>query len=117
VRLPGHRKKLLRNGAQARAIVTESKAANIVDGGASAFKLALEVQFPDGSKAPMREKVSLTDIGPVMVNVGDILPVRYDPEDRSTVVVDAPAIRAQSDQKRSQIDQAAVERARRELGD
>jgi hypothetical protein len=96
--------------------VTESQAANIVDAGASAFKLELEVQFPDGEKAQMREKVSLTDIGPVMVKVGDILPVRYDPEDRSAVVVDAPAIRAQSDEKRRQLDQAAVERARRELG-
>jgi hypothetical protein len=65
----------------------------------------------------MREKVSLTDIGPVMVKAGDVLPVRYDPKDRSVVVVDAPAIRAQSDQKRRQIDQAAVERARRGLGD
>jgi hypothetical protein len=61
------------------------------------FKLLLEVRFPDGSTAELREKVNLTDIGPVMVKAGDILPVRYDPDDHSAVVIgDAGDVRREA---------------------
>ena len=115
MRPPGHRKKLLREGAEGQAVVLESKGVNIVAGGASEFKLLLEVRFSDGSTAEHREKVKLTEIGPVMVKAGDILPVRYDPEDHSEVMVDAPAMRAKADEKQRTGQLEAVERARREL--
>jgi len=79
MRLPGHRKKLLREGAEGHAVVLESQGVNIVAGGASAFKLLLEVHFSDGSTAELRQKFNLTDAR-VMISVGDILPIHYDPE-------------------------------------
>ncbi len=114
MRLPGHRKKLLREGAEGHAVVLESQGVNIVAGGASAFKLLLEVHFSDGSTAELRQKFNLTDAR-VMISVGDILPIRYDPDDHSAVVIDAPAIRAMRDEKHRTSDLEAVERARRRL--
>jgi hypothetical protein len=115
MRLPGHRKKLLREGARAQGVVTESKGVNLAAGGFTAHKLVLEVHFEDGSQAEMRDKVNQGDIGPVLVKVGDILPVRYDPEDRSAAVIDVPAIRAQTDERQRQTDLETLARARREL--
>ena len=115
MRLPGHRKKLMREGAEGQAVVLESEGVNIVAGGASEFKLLLEVRFSDGSTAEHREKVKLTEIGPVMVKAGDIVPVRYDPDDHSDVVVDAPAMRAKADERQQQGQAEAVAQARRKL--
>ena len=111
-----HRKKLLRGGAQADAVVTECQGANLTDGGFAAYKLLVEVHFPDGSQAEVREKVQQTDIGPTLIAVGDVVPVRYDPSNRS-VVIDTPAIRAKADEKTRRIQQESVARARRTIDD
>jgi hypothetical protein len=116
MRMPGHRKKLLREGAQGQGVVTEREGANLTAGGFSAYKLVLEVRFPDGSQTEVRERINQTDIGPVRVMVGDLLPVRYDPRDQSSVVIDTPAIRAQAEEKQQRVDQESIARARRELG-
>lgn len=111
----GRRKKLLRDGAQAQAIVREQEGAGFTRNGYTADKLVLEVHFEDGSQAEVRDKVDKEDVGYRLIKVGDILPVRYDPEDRSEAVVDVPAIRAQQEESRGQMGQGAVARARREL--
>ena len=77
--------------------------------------LVLEVHFPDGSQAELREKVHVADIGALRGRVGDVLPVRYDPDDQSAVVIDVPAIRAEVDEAKWQLDQQAVARGRRAL--
>jgi hypothetical protein len=115
VRLPGHRKKLLRDGARADAVVTDRKGVNLTDGGFTAHELALEVHFPDGSRAELREKVNVADIGATRGRVGDVLPVRYDTEDRSAVAIDVPAIRAEVDEAQQRLDREAVARGRRAL--
>jgi hypothetical protein len=115
MRLPGHRKKLLRDGAQAQAIVKEQEGANFSRNGFSADKLVLEVHFEDGSQAVVSDKVDKEDAGYVLIKVGDILPVRYDPENRSDAVVDVAAVRAQAEESRRQRDQDTLARARREL--
>jgi hypothetical protein len=47
--------------------------------------------------------------------VGDVLPVRYDPENRSEMVIDVPAIQAQAEEATRRLDQEAVARGRRSL--
>jgi hypothetical protein len=111
----GRRKKLLRNGAQAQAIVKEREGANFTRNGYTADKLVLEVHFEDGSQAEVRDKVDKEDVGYKLINVGDILPVRYDPKNRSEAVVDVAAIRAQAEESRQRMDQDTLARARREL--
>lgn len=111
----GRHKKLLRDGAQARAIVKEREGANFTHNGYTADRLVLEVHFEDGSQVEIRDKVDKEDVGYKLIRVGDILPVRYDPKNRSAAVVDVAAIRAQAEASRQQVDQAALARARREL--
>jgi hypothetical protein len=115
VHLRGHRKKLLREGARAEAVVTDRQGASLTTHGYSAIDLALEVHFPDGSRAGLRERVDVADIGLLHGNVGDVLPVRYDPRDQSAVVIDVPAIRAELDDTMRRRDQEAVARGRRVL--
>ena len=113
--LPGHRKKLLREGARADAVVTDREGVNLTDGGFTAHKLVLEVHFPDGTQGELQEKVDVADIGALRGWVGDVLPVRYDPEDRSAVVIDVPAIRAEVDEAQQRRDREAVARGRHAL--
>ena len=115
--LPGHRRKLLRDGAQADAVVTECESKNLTEGGWSAFELVLEVHFPDGSQSELREKVDVADIGGLRGRVGDVLPVRYDPQDRTSAVIDVPAIRAEVEEAERRLDQEAVARGRGALED
>ncbi len=58
MRLPGHRKKLLRDGDQAEAVVTECEGADLTRNGFSNWKLVLEIHFEDGGTAEMQDKVS-----------------------------------------------------------
>ena len=116
LRLPGHRKKLLHEGAQASGVVTESTDVNLTYGGFSAHELVVEVHFPDGSQTELREKVNVADIGALRGQVGDVLPVRYDPDDRSAVAIDVPALRAEADEKARRLNEEAVARGRRALG-
>lgn len=111
----GRQKKLLHNGAQAQAIVKEREGAGFTHNGYTADKLVLEVHFEDGTQVEVRDKVDKEDVGYKLISVGDILPVRYDPKNRSGAVVDVAAIRAQVEASRRQIDQDRLARARREL--
>lgn len=116
MRLFGHRTKVLRDGARAEAVVLEREGANLSQHGFSAYKLVLEVRFPDGSRSELREKVDVGDIGLLHGNVGDVLPVRYDPDDRSAMAIDLPALRDQLDAAQRRRDEDAVARGRRRIG-
>jgi hypothetical protein len=107
---------LLREGAQAEAVVTEHQVATLNEGGAATFKLVLEVHFPDGSRAELREKVRVTDIGYLGGRPGQVLPVRYDPDDRSDIALDMPAIIAAREEAEQQSNQEAIARGREMLG-
>jgi hypothetical protein len=113
--LPGHRKKLLRDGERAHAVVLQREGANLTQHGFSAYKLVLEVRFPDGSQGELREKVDVGDIGRLRGQVGDVLPVRFDPQDRSAMTVDVLALRAEAEEADRRRDEAAIARGRRRL--
>jgi hypothetical protein len=106
---------LLRDGTRAEGVVLEREGANLTQHGFSAFKLVLEVRFPDGSRSELREKLDVEDIGLLHGRVGDVLPVRYDPDDHSALAIDVPALRAELESARRRRDEEAVARGRRRL--
>jgi hypothetical protein len=71
--------------------------------------------LPDGPQAELRQKVNVADIGALRGRVGDVLPVRYDPEDRSELAIDVPAIRAEVEGAERRLNEEAVARGRRAL--
>jgi hypothetical protein len=87
----GKHKKVLKSGAQAQAVVLESDMGGLSNShGANRWKLRLRVQFDDGTTS----EVTCHAYSYIGYGVGTILPVRYDPSDRSKVEVDTDSIKA-----------------------
>src|SRR5437879_5636303 len=86
------RHKLGRDGVQAQALVLETKAyANEVESGRpSACRYRLRVQFEDGSMTEIAYRAFGRAVA--SANVGDVIPVRYDPADRTRIEIDRHAL-------------------------
>jgi hypothetical protein len=112
--LPGSRRRLMREGARANAVVVKSDAIPS-QYGIWGFRLLLEVHFDDGTKTEIERTEQILNLGTQLVGAGDIVPVRYDPQDRNKVEVDSAAMQAAHDAQTAQRDQAAVHRAEAEL--
>jgi Short C-terminal domain len=102
-------------GATARAVVTEAKCEGGYSGRAGTspvvYHLKLRVQFDDGSVADTACKVGNSFVGSdEFFSTGDIIPVRYDPNDRSQVEVDLAALGAEKEARREKLDAAAIAR-------
>lgn len=116
----GKRKKLLQNGAQADAIVIDAQIRGGHAGGAGMspvwYELRLRVHYPDGSTAEVSDRFG-SDVrnAPAPVGVGDIVPVRYDPEQPTKVLIDETVLLARRDEGRRALAEAAIERAERKL--
>ena len=112
--------KLMRDGACAKAVVTFAERSGGVpmDYGHSAlvYRLELRVQFEDGTSTEVSCKVSGAVAGtdPNFYE-GAIVPVRYDPADRSKVAVDVPAIEAVRKANEDQLNRQAIDRAEARL--
>jgi Short C-terminal domain len=113
-------KTLMRDGAQVQALVLEAKqfghtAVGEGPGMGIFFELKLRVQFDDGTTDEITRRVRLASLGGTSgaiggtVNVGDLLPVRYDPEDRSKIEIDSAAVKQGKEAAR----EAARERSKR----
>jgi hypothetical protein len=113
-------KALMRDGAQAQALVLEAKQFGHTGVGEGPgmgifFELKLRVQFDDGTTEEITRRVRLASLGGTSgaiggtVNVGDLLPVRYDPEDRSKIEIDSTAVKQGKEEAR----EAARERSKR----
>lgn len=94
------KRKVLKNGAKAQAAVVSSDMTGMSNShGAHKWRLDLHVQFDDGSTADVTchaYEVNLASgYGP-----GQIVPVRYDPNDRSKVEVDREALVAESEARK-----------------
>jgi hypothetical protein len=85
---------LLKDGIQASGIVLSAKEYDRRgdSGGYSRVHLDLEVHFADGTKTTVSLKAKIGDVG--LIDVGQIVPVRYDDNDHSKVEIDTPAITA-----------------------
>jgi hypothetical protein len=116
----GGRRRLLRDGETARAVVTsaERHGGQIdANGGAPVwYRLGLRVHFPDGTTAEVSCKVGGSLSGTTLLfSAGDIVPVRHDRADRGRLVVDEPALEAEREAERRALAEAAVLRAERRL--
>jgi hypothetical protein len=94
--------KILKNGERANAAVVDSDMSGLSNShGAHKWHLKLKVQFDDGTTADVSCSAYEVRIG-IGYGPGDIIPVRYDPKDRSTVVVDTVALQAASTARREE---------------
>lgn len=94
------KRKLLKNGAKAQAVIRSADMSGLSNShGAHKWRLELSVQFDDGSTGEAScsawEVNLASGYGP-----GQIVPVRYDPSDRSKVEVDHDALKAESEARK-----------------
>jgi Domain of unknown function (DUF1707) len=108
--------KLSRDGAQAQALVLEKKiyASEVESGMTSACRYQLRVKFEDGSTTEISRRVF--DHTLASAAVGDVIPVRYDPADRSRIELDRHAIVERQKAQARERDAAAIARGEKALG-
>jgi len=109
------RGKLLREGVEAQALVLDQKvyASGTRTGRVYACRYRLRVRFGDGSTTEISRSVWSHQLA--YAGVGDLIAVRYDGVDRSKVVVDGPAVKAQRRAHLREIKEQAIKRGEREL--
>jgi hypothetical protein len=109
----GRGKKILESGAEAKAVVLETEMSGRSNRHAERlWKVKLRVQF-DGSTGEVDCSMWTKPFdGPA---VGSILPVRYDPEDRSKVEVDVAALNAGRDSAQEDLEANLIEEAEQKL--
>jgi hypothetical protein len=93
---------LMRDGAQVDGVVlgSENRYSRVSDPGelsvgATIMRLTLRVEFEDGTTTEVERKLKDTDYGGRPLSEGDIVPMRYDPKDRSQIEIDKAAMKAQ----------------------
>jgi hypothetical protein len=101
--------KLFREGAQIQGVVTERNGPrHTTDGGrANPYHVTVRVKFDDGSTAEIKRKLDRREVG--IQSPGAILPLRYDPADRSNIEIEVSAIQGPLEAK------AVANKARIEL--
>jgi Short C-terminal domain len=120
------KKTLMRDGAQAQALVLEAKQFGHTDVGEGPgmgifFELKLRVQFDDGTAEDITRRVRLASLGGTSgaigatVSAGDLLPVRYDPEDRSKIEIDSAAVKQSKEAAREYSKRRAIQRGEERL--
>jgi hypothetical protein len=104
------------DGAQAQALVLEKKiyATEVESGRTSACRYQLRVKFGDDSTT----EISRRAFGHTLASaaVGDVIPVRYDPADRSKIELDRHAMVEQENANAREVDARAIARGERALG-
>ena len=107
--------KLMREGVAAQALVLEKKvyAAGVETGRAAACRYRLRVRFDDGSTTEISRRVWTHRLAVALV--GDLIAVRYDPADRSRIVIDGPAVKAKRAAQLRELKDQAIKRGEREL--
>src|SRR5437763_362129 len=108
--------KVSRDGAQAQALVLEKKiyATEVESGLTSACRYQLRVKFEDGSTT----EISRRALGHALASaaVGDIIPVRYDPADRSKIEFDRHAFVERQKAEAREWEVEAIARGENALG-
>jgi hypothetical protein len=106
---------LMRDGVEAQALVLEKKiyASGYSTGKTNACRYRLRVKFEDGSTNEVALRVWRSKLA--RANVGDLIPVRYDPADHSKIEIDGKAIQAQRDAAAHEVDEQAIAEGERKL--
>ena len=105
--------KLLREGAQAEAVVTS---VDLYQGGMRSntgtgftYDVGMRVHFEDGTTSEIVRRIGGMAGTDLDFYVADTVPVRYDPNDRNKIELDEDALRARQqrarDEKQRHIDQ------------
>src|SRR4051812_24031059 len=97
------RRKLLREGVAAEAVVVSSEYRLPADRHSGRWLIELAVPFPDGTTGSLSCKIDERRI-PVL-SPGGLVPVRYDRNNHAKIVVDGPAL----DARRAERLQAAAQ--------
>lgn len=112
---------LMRDGIATNAVVISCKGemgGSVRDkGSGEVYHLELKVHFNDGSSAVVKQRMgdSLIFLPP---SPGELIPVRYDPNDHKRVEIDRPKIKAHNaarDSDRARNDQIRIARAEAKL--
>jgi len=112
--------RLMKDGATAKAVVTEARSSGGQSYGAGpsavVYHLRLRVQFDDGSTADTSCSVGNFVRGTdLFFSEGDVVPVRYDPADRSKIELDVAAYSALKQARAEELKQRAIARGEAEL--
>jgi hypothetical protein len=100
--------KLMREGVQAQALVLDQSvySQGVQTGEVKACRYRLRVRFEDGSTTEISRSVWSHNLA--YATVGDLIPVRYDPADRSKIEIDGRAINAQRAAEASELKQQVL---------
>ena len=109
------KRKILRDGVQAQAVVLDCTLGHRTNShGESTVKLELRVHYEDGTTADVT--CSSWAVGAANTfGAGDIVPVRYDADDRAKVELDRDAIKADRDARRDAAKRGLAELADEQL--
>ena len=107
------RKKLVRDGAKVRGRVTESGSDVSFATGGEGYHIKARIEFDDGTTSEISCKVHR---GLGAYDVGEVLPFRYDPADRSKIALDEPALKALAEESRGEVRKIEQEDAERPIG-
>jgi hypothetical protein len=99
----------MREGAEANAVVIDHAYWESTGG----VDLTLRVQFGDGKTIEIARNEGVQNVG--SPSDGDILPMRYDPDDRSQVEIDIPKLREKIAREKQQRRHEAVSRGEAQL--
>jgi hypothetical protein len=83
-------KKLLRDGAQLDGVLIESDDGKVLVNAASSYHVKVRVTFEDGTLGEFEDRLHTKDAG--MKGIGAVVPVRFDPSDRTKIAVDGPEL-------------------------
>src|SRR5947199_5728928 len=110
-----NKRKARLGGGQAEALVLEKKiyAATTEGGRTSSCRYQLRVKFEDGSTTEISRRAF--DHTLASAAVGDVIPVRYDPADRSKIELDRHAIVERQKAEAREWDAAAIARGEKAL--
>ena len=94
------KRKLRKHGAKAQAVIVDSDMTGFSNNsGAHKWKLDLRVQFDDGTTAETSCSAWEINIG-MGYGPGQIVPVLYDPDDRSKVALDEEAMKSEHEARK-----------------
>jgi hypothetical protein len=111
------KRKILKNGAKAQAVIRSADMSGLSNShGAHKWRLELRVQFDDGTTIDASCRAWEVDIA-AGYGAGQIVPVRYDPNDRSKVELDHDALEAQSEARSAAGRAGLVKLAEEKLAD
>jgi hypothetical protein len=106
--------KLLEQGAEVDGLVIDARFHATGEGGVGdKYKVTVRVRFEDGSSTEITRKLSVYAVG--AHREGSIVPLRYDPNDRSKIEIDEPALKATRDANSARAKELAVAEGERRL--